>query len=71
MTVMVVEVSVLKAADTSLSSGVVLPVACPDTPIGNRAKPVKAARSAGEVSTVVWGVELLVTGAMVRPLVPP
>jgi hypothetical protein len=71
MTVMVAEVSVLKEADTLPSFGVVLSVAWPVTLIGMRKWPVKAARAAGEVNTVVWGVELLVTGAKVWLLVPP
>jgi hypothetical protein len=70
MTVMVAEVWVLKAVDASPLLEEALPVAWPDTLIGIRAKPVKAARSAEEVNTVVWSVELLVTGAMVVPLVP-
>ena len=71
MTVMVAEVSVWKELDTSLLAEETLPVAWPDTLIGIRKWPVKAARSAGEVNTVVRGAELLVTGAKVLPLVPP
>jgi hypothetical protein len=48
-----------------------LSVAWPDTLIGIRKWPEKAARSAGDVNTVVWGVELLVTGGRTLPLVPP
>ena len=55
MTVMVAEVSVWKELDTSLLAEETLPVAWPDTLIGIRKWPVKAARSAGEVNTVVRG----------------
>ena len=44
---------------------------CPDTLIGILKLPVKAARSAGDVKTVVWAPELLVTGVKSLPLVPP
>src|SRR5579875_1088531 len=60
MMVMVAEVSVWKEADTLPLFGVTLPIAWPVTLIGMRKWPVKAARAAGEVNTVVWGVELLV-----------
>ena len=46
------------------------PVACPDTLIGILKLPVNAARSAGDVKTVVSAAELLVTGAKSLPLVP-
>ena len=50
---------------------VALPVACPDTVTGILKLPVNAARSAADVNTFVWAVELLVTGAKSLPLVPP
>jgi hypothetical protein len=53
MTVMVADVSVWKAVDTSLPSEATLPVAWPDTLIGIRKWPVKAAKSAGEVNTII------------------
>jgi hypothetical protein len=48
-----------------------LPFARPETLIGIRKWPVKAARAVGDVKTVVRGLELLVTGAKSLPLVPP
>jgi hypothetical protein len=50
---------------------VALPATCPDTLIGILRLPVKVARSADDVRTVVWAPELLVTGAKSLPLVPP
>jgi hypothetical protein len=69
--VIVADVWVLKPAETSPLVELELPDAWPETLIGIRKWPVKAARSAGEVKTIVWGVELFVTGAKVLPLVPP
>jgi hypothetical protein len=71
MTVIVADVWVLKPADSGPALEVALPVACPDTLIGIRKLPVKAARSAGDVKTVVMGEESLVCGAKSLPLVPP
>jgi hypothetical protein len=71
MTVMVADVCVLKPSERSPSVEPATPVAWPETLMRIRKLPVKAARSAGDVKTVVWGVELLVTGAKSLPLVPP
>lgn len=71
MTVIVAEVCVWNPAERSPLGELALPVAWPDTLIGIRKLPVKAARSAGEVKTVVWDVEPLVIGAKSLPLVPP
>jgi hypothetical protein len=60
----------LKPSERLPVPDVALPVACPDTLIGIRALPVKAARSAGDVRTIVWALELLVTGAKSLPLDP-
>jgi hypothetical protein len=68
--VIVADVCVLKLAEKLPSVELAVPVAWPETLIGIWKWPVKAARSAGDVKTVVWGVELLVTGAKSLPLVP-
>jgi hypothetical protein len=69
--VIVADVWVTKPADSAPPLDAALPVACPDTLIGIRKLPVNAARSAGDVKTVVTGAELLVCGAKSLPLVPP
>jgi hypothetical protein len=70
MTVIVADVCVLKPSERSPLVELALPVAWPETLSGIWKWPVKAARSAGEVKTIVWGVELLVTGAKSLPLLP-
>jgi hypothetical protein len=70
MTVTVTDVCVSKPKDRSPPLEVALPVAWPDTVIGIRKLPVKAARAAGDVKTSVCADELLVTGAKSWPLVP-
>jgi hypothetical protein len=69
--VSVADVCVLKPSERLPSVELATPVAWPETLIGIWKWPVKAARSAGDVKTFVWGVELLVTGAKSLPLVPP
>jgi hypothetical protein len=61
---------VLNVLEASLLVDVAIPFAWPETVIGTRKLPVNAARSAGDVKTVVCTAELLVTAGNCLPLVP-